>query len=227
MNTLPIVLPRLLAVLATALLVIPSFGQGQTPAPSPAATNASQAATTGQPSQAEMMAKMMEMTKLNDNHKLLGDLAGTWNYKVKFWMNPDPKAPPSESSGISVTKAIMGGRYYTTDVNGMMKMPGADGKMKDVPFKGMAFDGYDNVKQKFLNSWIDNMGTGIVMAEGTYDAATKTFTYTAEMEMMPGMKQKVREMIKIVDKDHHTFEYYEDRGGQEAKTMEINYTRKK
>jgi Protein of unknown function (DUF1579) len=229
MNTLPIALPRLLAVLATALLVIPSFAQGQTPAPatSPAAANASQAATTGQPNQAEMMAKMMEMTKLNDNHKLLGDLAGTWNYKVKFWMNPDPKAPPSESSGISVTKAIMGGRYYTTDVNGMMKMPGADGKMKDVPFKGMAFDGYDNVKQKFLNSWIDNMGTGIVMAEGTYDAATKTFTYTAEMEMMPGMKQKVREMIKIVDKDHHTFEYYEDRGGQEAKTMEINYTRKK
>jgi hypothetical protein len=229
MNTLQIALPRLLAVLVTALLVIPSFAQGQTPAPatSPAVVNASQAATTGQPSQAEMMAKMMEMMKLNDNHKLLGDLAGTWNYKVKFWMNPDPKAPPSESSGISVTKAIMGGRYYTTDVNGMMKMPGADGKMKDVPFKGMAFDGYDNVKQKFLNSWIDNMGTGILMAEGTYDAATKTFTYTAEMEMMPGMKQKVREMVKIVDKDHHTFEYYEDRGGQEAKTMEINYTRKK
>ena len=47
------------------------------------------------------------------------------------------------------------------------------------------------------------------------------------MEVMPGMKQKVREMIKIVDKDHHTFEWYEDRGGQQAKTMEINYTRKK
>ena len=173
------------------------------------------------------MAKMMEMTKLNDNHKLLGDLAGTWNYKVKFWMNPDPKAPPSEASGSSVTKAIMGGRYYTTDVNGMMKMPGADGKMKDVEFKGMAFHGYDNVKQKFVSSWIDNMGTGVMMSEGTYDPATKTFTYNAEIEAMPGMKQKVREAIRIVDKDHHTFEYYEDRGGQEAKTMEINYTRKK
>jgi len=45
--------------------------------------------------------------------------------------------------------------------------------------------------------------------------------------MIPGMKQKVREVIKIVDNSHHTFEWYEDRGGQEAKTMEINYTRKK
>jgi hypothetical protein len=210
------------------LLVIPSFAQGQTSAPatSPAAS-ASQTAATGQPNPAEMMNQMIELAKLNDNHKLLANLAGTWSYKVKFWMNPDPKAPPSESSGTSVTKATMGGRYFVTDVTGMMKMPGADGKMKDVPFKGMSLDAYDNAKQKFTSSWIDNMGTGIMASEGTYDPATKTFTYNAEMEVIPGMKQKVQEMIKIVDKDHHTFEYYEDRGGQEAKTMEINYTRKK
>jgi hypothetical protein len=33
--------------------------------------------------------------------------------------------------------------------------------------------------------------------------------------------------VKIVDKDHRTFEWYEDQGGQEAKTMKISYTRKK
>jgi hypothetical protein len=229
MNTLPIALPRLLAALAAALLVIPSFAQGQTTAPaaSPAAVSVSQTAATGQPDPAAMMKQMIELAKLNDNHKLLGDLAGTWSYKVRYWMNPDPKAPPTESSGTSVTKATMGGRYFVTDATSMMKMPGADGKMKDVPFKGMAVDAYDNVKQKFVNSWIDNMGTGILTTEGTYDPATKTLTYIGEMEMMPGMKQKVRETIKIVDKDHHTFEWYEDRGGQQAKTMEIDYTRKK
>jgi hypothetical protein len=41
------------------------------------------------------------------------------------------------------------------------------------------------------------------------------------------MKTKAREVIKVVDKDHHIFEWYEDRGGQEVKTMEINYARKK
>jgi hypothetical protein len=45
--------------------------------------------------------------------------------------------------------------------------------------------------------------------------------------MMPGMKTKVRELVKITDKDHHVFEWYEDRGGNEVRTMEISYTRKK
>jgi len=104
-------------------------------------------------------------------------------------------------------------------------VPGPDGKMMDMEFKGTATDGYDNVKKKFVSSWIDNMGTGIVISEGTYDTATKTFTYYAETEMMPGMKTKIRQVLKIADNDHHTLEFYEDRGGQEVRTMEIKYAR--
>jgi hypothetical protein len=112
-------------------------------------------------------------------------------------------------------------------VNGKMKMPGADGKLQDMNFRGHSLEGYDNVKKKFVATWADNMGTGILMSEGTYDPATKSFTYTSEMEPMPGVKTKVREVLKIVDSDHHMLEWFEDRGGQEVKTMEINYTRKK
>ncbi len=73
---------------------------------------------------------------------------------------------------------------------GKFQMPGTDGKMKDMNFKGMAIEGYDNVKKKFVSSWIDNMSTMIMNSEGTYDAATKTFTYNAECEMMPGMNDE-------------------------------------
>jgi hypothetical protein len=225
MNTLPISLVRfhsLATLLAAALITLPSFAQGQTPSPA-----AGPATASGQPSQAEMMAKMMELAKLNENHKLLAGLAGTWTYDIKMWMNPDPNAPPQQSKGTAVRKSMMDGRYFVMDVTGKMEMPGPDGKKKEMTFKGMGVEGYDNAKQKFISSWIDNMGTGIMMSEGTYDPATKAFTYTSEIEMIPGMKQKVREVIKLVDNNHHTFEWYEDRGGQEAKTMEINYTRKK
>ena len=173
------------------------------------------------------MAQMMELSKLNENHKLLGDLAGTWSYTVRFWMNPDPNAKPQESKGIATRKPMMDGRFFVMDVTGKMEMPGPDGKKKEMTFKGMGIEGYDNVKKKFVGSWVDNMGTGIMMSEGTYDPATKTFTYTGEVEAIPGMKTKVREVMKVVDKDHHNFEWYEDRGGKEAKTMEISYTRKK
>jgi hypothetical protein len=176
------------------------------------------------PSDTEMMAMMMEMAKVGDNHKLLARAVGTWSYTVKYWMSPD--APPSESSGTAVAREVMGGRYVVTDHTGKIQMPGADGKMQDAEFKGMSVEGYDNAKKMFVSSWIDNMGTGIMNSEGTYDASSKTFTYRAEYEAMPGMKMKIRETIKITDADHHIFEFFEDRGGKEVKTMEIQYARK-
>jgi len=205
-----------------------SLAQGQpaSPASSPPVTSPV-AAPGSEPNEAQMMNQMMELSKLNENHKLLASLDGTWNYTIKMWMNPDPNAQPQESKGTAVRKSIMGGRYFVMDVTGKMQMPGPDGKMKDVTFKGMGLEGYDNVKKKFVESWIDNMGTGIESAEGTYDPGTKTFNYTAEIEPVPGMKQQVREVIKIADKDDMSLEWYENHGGQERKTMEINYTRTK
>ena len=175
-------------------------------------------------SESDMMAMMMELSKPGENHKLLQGAVGDWTYSVKWWMSPD--APPSESTGTSTARAVMGGRYFITDHTGKMQMPGPDGKMMEMEFKGMAVEGYDNVKKKFVSSWIDNMGTGIMNSEGTYDAASKTLTYNGEYEPMPGMKTKMRQLVKISDKDHRTFEFFEDRGGKEVKTMEINYTRK-
>jgi len=177
------------------------------------------------PSDAEMMKQMIELAKTGDNHKLLSGMAGNWDYTVKMWM--DPSAPATSSSGTAVIKPIMDGRYFVGDFNGKMKMPGEDGKMKEMQFKGMSIDGYDNVKKKFISTWCDNMGTGMMMSEGTYDPAAKMFTYNGEYEAMPGMKSRVRMTMKVTDKDHHNFEFYEDRGSGEAKTMEINYTRKK
>ncbi|HEY2614958.1 MAG TPA: DUF1579 domain-containing protein, partial [Chthoniobacterales bacterium] len=183
---------RTIAISLFALFTSASLCLAQSPSPaaaSAATTAASSSATTsGQPSDAELMAKMMEMSKLNDNHKLLASLAGTWTYNVTMWMAPG--APPSKSIGTAVRKTIMDGRYVHGDYSGKFQMPGADGKMKQMDFKGSSLDGYDNAKQKFVSAWIDNMGTGILLFEGTYDPATKAFTFTADEEMLPGMKTK-------------------------------------
>jgi hypothetical protein len=196
--------------------------------PASATTSLSTAApSSAQPSADEMkkmMAEMMELGKPGENHKLLAELAGSWTYTMKMMMDPTT-GKPSESKGTATRKAIFDGRYFTFEVSGKFQMPGKDGKPMDMNFKGMAIEGYDNVKKKFISSWIDNMSTMMMNAEGTYDAATKTFNFMAECEMMPGMKTKMREVLKVVDKDHHTFEMYEDRGQGESKSMEIAYTR--
>jgi hypothetical protein len=212
-----------LIALAAIISVVPvAFAQSPAPETSVAPSTVTSpvesapATTTASPDEAAMMKQMMELAKLNENHKVLADLAGTWSYTVKMWMAPG--APPSTSTGSCTRKPIMNGRFFVGDFTGTMK---------NFTFKGTSLEGYDNVKQKFVSSWADNMGTSIMMSEGTYDPATKTFTYTSEVEPVPGMKTPVREVIKVTDKNHHTFEWYENRGGQDVKTLEIDYTRKK
>ncbi len=152
-----------------------------------------------------------------ENHKLLASVVGEWTAQNKMWM--DPSAPPVDSTGSATFTPIMGGRY----VQGEYKA-----QMMGAPFEGVGVTGYDNLSKRFVTSWIDNMGTGILVLTGDYDPATKTFTYRGEMDdvLVPKTKVKVRETIKIVGPDTHVMEWYENRGGKEAKTMEITYTRK-
>jgi hypothetical protein len=211
---------RLLICSTTTLLTLalsaPCFAQDSA-APKPDEKPA------GGPPDAQMMATMMEMAKPGENHKVLEKEVGSWTYKVKWWMSP--QAPPMESSGTCSSKSVMDGRYIISEHTGKMSTPGPDGKMMDSEFLGIGTEGYDNAKKKYVASWIDNMGTGIMAMEGTYDPATKTMTYIGEEEPMPGMKVKMRETIKTIDKDHHLMEFFEVRGDAEVKVMEIAYMR--
>ncbi|HEY4757205.1 MAG TPA: hypothetical protein VIH43_01495, partial [Chthoniobacterales bacterium] len=83
----------LITILFGTLVATSLFAQ--TPATSPAtstdSTSAQSASATGQmPNPQEMMKQMMEMSKLNENHKLLSERNGNWNLAIKMWMNPDP-----------------------------------------------------------------------------------------------------------------------------------------
>src|SRR5436305_7189836 len=164
---------------------------GTVPVPANPTGSTGATAPAGQPSAADMqkmMQQMMEMSKLNENHKLLSSGDGTWDYIVKMWMDGDTSKKPQESKGTATRKSIMDGRFVEMDVTGKMQMPGPDGKPKEMTFKGHGMEGYDNVKKKFVGTWMDNMGTSMMMSEGTYDPATKSLSYTAEMEPLPVMK---------------------------------------
>src|SRR5438067_5516725 len=170
-------IPVFVTIFFTATsLAVSSFAQqtATSPAPGGKVSNAGQVAVpanpaggtgasapTGQPNAADMMKQMMELSKIGENQKLLSSLDGNWEYTIKFWMVTDPNAMTQESKGTATRKSVMGGRYVMMDVSGNMQMPGEDGKMKTMQFKGMGMEGYDNVKKKFVASWIDNMGTGI------------------------------------------------------------------
>ncbi len=163
-----------------------------------------------------MMKAWQESMTPGPMHKMLASRVGEWKAEVSTWM--DPTKPPETSEAKTVTESILGGRYFKSTHTGMMM---------GMPFEGYEISGYDNVKKKFFNVWMDNMGTGIMVSEGTYDEVTKTLTFTGEMTDPMGTDMNVREVITAPDKDHSLFEMYVDMGGNEMKTMEIKYTRVK
>jgi hypothetical protein len=151
-------------------------------------------------------------------HQMLAHSNGTWTYETTFWMAPG--APPSKSTGVTENKMILGGRYQESVHKG---------NMEGMEFEGHGLLAYDNGKKIFQNAWVDNMGTGIMMLEGTWDDATHSLTLTGKSyDPMAGKDIQMKEIITIQDDDHHMMEmYYTDKDGKEIKSMEIHLTRKK
>ena len=151
-----------------------------------------------------------------DVHKMLGKSDGKWTTETTMWM--DPMAPPAKSKGTCVNKMTLGGRYQESDFHG---------SFMGQPFDGRGTLAYDNAKKVFINTWIDNMGTGIMVLQGPWDEASKSITFTGNVvDPSSGKDTPVREIFSIRDDNHHHMEMYMNGpDGKEMKTMEIDFTR--
>jgi hypothetical protein len=176
---------------------------------------------------AEMMKKCMAMGMPGDHHKLLEHFVGTWDLSLKSWMG-GPDSPATESKGTAESKWVLDGRYVEENVKSEMSMPDETGAMKKMAFVGRGVTGYDNFKQKYVSTWMDNMSTQVMLSKGDADPAGKVFTFYAEVdEPMEGkQEQMLKTVIRVIDKDKHVFEMYNLSAGDNFKVMEITYTRK-
>lgn len=151
-------------------------------------------------------------------HKWMEKTNGTWEAEVSQWM--DPKAPPMKSKATNVQSSVMGGRYVIGKFSGTMM---------GSPFEGMSTMGYDNAKKMFVSTWVDNLGTGIVHMNGTYDEATKTLNLKGhQTDFMTGKDSDIREEMTMIDNDSYTMTMYgTGLDGKEMKFMEGTFKRKK
>lgn len=51
--------------------------------------------------------------------------------------------------------------------------------------------------------YCNHLNSAILLYEGIYDPATKTITFDAELEPVPGMKTKDHFLFKFLDHDHY------------------------
>jgi len=169
------------------------------------------------PSQAEMEA-MMKAATPGDAHKKLNAMAGTFNADVKMWMQPG--APPSGGTGVAENSWALDGRFLQQNFTG---------NFMGMPFRGVGYTGYDNIKKKYIGTWMDTMTTSMMISTGTANADGKSYTFTSSMDdPMTGKASPVKETVTVVDDDHHTLEMWSPGpDGKMFKMMEIAYTRKK
>ena len=154
----------------------------------------------------------MEYMKPGPNHQKLAATSGEWKESIVMWMSPD--APPVKYAANCVISMILDGRYQEAIHSGNF-----DG----MEFYGHGIIGYDNAIRKYVSIWYDNMGTGIMYTEGTYDEKAQTITFTGEMvDPMLRKKVKVREVLTLKSDNEQMFEMYvTPPDGKEYKSMEI------
>jgi hypothetical protein len=162
--------------------------------------------------------RLLEYSTPGPAHEVLQAKIGKWNTSAKLWMEPD--APPQAVTGTSETSWILDGRFVEETFTGTF-----DG----CALNGRGTTGYDNIKQKYVSSWVDNLATGILASEGSYDPGTKTFNFVGQApDPISGRYVPMRFVEKLADTDRWTVEMFmPGPDGKEFKSMEIVYTRAK
>ena len=169
------------------------------------------------PDSATMMKAMMEYGTPGDIHKMMASWEGTWTGEITMWEKAG--SAPTTSTGTAVNKMVLNGLYQESIHTG---------NMMGMPFEGHSTLAYDNAKKIFINTWIDNFGSGMMIMQGTWDAATKTMTLTGS-SYNPALKRdcNYREVFKVIDDNTQLMEMYGPApDGSEWKMMEIKSTRK-
>lgn len=144
-------------------------------------------------------------------HKLMADEVGTWNCDMTFWSEPNGKAEKATST--AEIKMILGGRYQEANYKGTMM---------GQPFEGKSTLAYNNASKEYTTTFIDNMGTGMMIAMGKYDEKTKSMELKGDMvNPLNGKKTPYRELYTIVDNKTRKMEMFDVKNGEEYKSMEI------
>ncbi len=164
--------------------------------------------------EAAMAAWQKSMTP-SAGHQRLEPMVGTWTTRTTFTMAPG--APPEASEGVSEHRWVLGGRYLEQVYKGTSM---------GMPFEGIGFTGYDNVRKKYVGTWMDSFGTGIMSSVGVGKPSDKKIDFDAESFDPSGKRVRFQCQVRIEDHDHHVYEMWTKApNGRRFRMMKVEYAR--
>jgi hypothetical protein len=148
-------------------------------------------------------------------HARLAELAGTWHYSLTIWGHPGDE--PVRAGGTSRKTMILGGRFLQDETTG---------ESFGMPFHGLGLIGHDNVEDRLVSTWTDNMGTGLLMVTGAFADDGSMILRGSVLDPVTREHDAIRMVTRFLDRDHHVFEsYVTPPGGSEHLQMRCEYAR--
>jgi hypothetical protein len=171
---------------------------------------------TGGGDQEEMRRKAEAAATPGPAHRTLDAFVGNWKAEVKCWM--EPGGSPEVTQATANARWTLNGRFMEEEFHG---------EMMGKPFSGLTLLGYDNTKQTFNTVWVSDMQTSIFTSEGKGENGNKVITLEGQTTCAATDRKDItmKTVFRVLNPDKHVFEMYDKSQGENAKVMEIIYTR--
>jgi hypothetical protein len=158
--------------------------------------------------------KHMTPTK---THEIMAKDNGIWEEEITMWSSR--KSEPVKATFRVENKMILGGRYQEATHKG---------NMMGMPFEGKSTLAYDNTAQEYISTWVDNMGTGIMVMKGKFNSDTKSINFEGKtIDPLTRKEKKVKEIFTYIDENTQKMEMFDtDYDGKQFKSMEAILKRK-
>jgi len=166
-------------------------------------------------SEEAMMAQWQAAMSPSAGHARLMPMVGTWRTTTTFTMAPG--APPQVHGGTAVHRLVLGGRYLEQIYKGMAM---------GMPFEGIGYTGYDNVQKRYVGTWMDTFGTGLMNSVGVGNPTDERIDCVAEAIEPSGQKRVFETIVRIRNHGHHSYEMWtKGPTGKKHRTMIVEYDR--
>jgi hypothetical protein len=163
-----------------------------------------------------MMAAWAKASTPAEGHRRLEPMVGSWKARTTFTMAPG--APADVSEGSSENRWVLGGRYLQQTYSGTSM---------GMPFEGIGYTGYDNVQKKYVGTWMDNFGTGLMDSVGVGRPTESAMSFLAHSLDPSGRRCAFECKVRIQDPNRHSYEMWTaSPNGRRFRMMLIEYTRR-
>lgn len=211
------IMKKIILFVALGAITAPALAQKSKKSVKPKGSQPIEAAPAENPEENRARAMQAESRMMGPMHHMLVQWSGHWREEIKLWATPNTKEP-------TTTPAIRDGRMAA---EGRFLTSTTVGQIGTTPYEAQSVLGFDNAKKVFVKTWFDNLGTSILVLEGTFDEKNNFVDFVGyTTDPLTRKPVKVHQVMKIIDPNTQILEVFvELKEGKETKSMEIKSIR--